>query len=156
MLIGRYCDRGRPWLAAVVEITELKVTAFVDFLVDTGADVSMIGPADCHRLGLEPLVYPGAPQVRQSPEPVTGIGGEVYPYLVRARLFFPACDSKHVAVQTVNAMHVVTREMTRLTAANASALPSILGWDILGRFGTLILARGEDDLRLLAKGEGRS
>ena len=154
MLIGRYCDRGRPWLAAVVEITALKVTAFVDFLVDTGADVSMIGPADCHRLGLEPLLYPGAPHVRQASEPVMGIGGEVYPYLVKARLFFPACDSPRVAVQTVNAMDVMTREMIGPTASSAAAPPSILGWDILGRFGPLIFARDKHDLRLLAKGEG--
>lgn len=149
MLIGRYCDRGRPWLAAVVEITALKVTAFVDFLVDTGADVSMIGPADCHRLGLEPLLYAGAPHVRQASEPVTGIGGEAYPYLVKARLFFPACDSPRVAAQTVSALHVITREMTGLTAS----LPSVLGWDILGRFGALVLARDKDELRLLTKRE---
>lgn len=54
MLIGRFGDTtGRPYLEGRLIIPRLEVTGEISFLVDTGADQSLLSPLDGQRLRLD-------------------------------------------------------------------------------------------------------
>lgn len=47
MIVGRFGDTtGRPYVEAIVSFVRLKIRMNVSFLVDTGADISIINPID--------------------------------------------------------------------------------------------------------------
>ena len=47
MIVGRFGDTtGRPYVEAIVWFVRLKIRMNVSFLVDTGADISIINPID--------------------------------------------------------------------------------------------------------------
>ncbi len=52
MIIGRFDDRGCPYVAARVVIERLGVNARVPFLLDTGADRTSLHPRSARRTGV--------------------------------------------------------------------------------------------------------
>lgn len=150
MLIGRYEEgTGRPYLDAWVDLPDLGQQGWVPFVVDTGADLSMIGPDDCQRLLLPPSLYDGAPHVRKSESPVIGIGGVLYPFLAKARLtVLAASGDAAAAIQDFDELGIVTPEMTQ-----GYEFASVLGWDFFSRLDKLGFFRREQQLFLLTSHE---
>lgn len=113
--------RGRevPVVRARILVPEQEVEGDITFLLDTGADVSLIMPKDAHRLGIS----------HEALEPtgglVRGVGGSSRLYRAEASLMFLDRDNSYV-YQTELAI-VEPSE-------HAEALPSLLGRDILNRW----------------------
>lgn len=82
MLQGRFGDTtGRPYIEGRLILTSRGLTSDVSFLVDTGADSSMLMPVDALRIGVD---YGG---LRRAVESV-GIGGSARTFVEEATLVF--------------------------------------------------------------------
>src|SRR3954452_24025110 len=80
MILGRFGNTsGRPYLAAYIVIPGLNVSGSVSFLVDTGADGTVLMPTDSIRLGVD---------FSRLSNPVTtfGVGGASVDFGTRAVL----------------------------------------------------------------------
>ena len=67
-MTGRY-HKGRPYVVATVVLPRLNLCGNVQFMLDTGADLSLLSPADAMRMGYQ---HDDMPIVRLS-----GWGGKV-------------------------------------------------------------------------------
>ena len=94
------------------------ISSFVSFLVDTGADRSMVGPADAMRMGVP---Y----DLLESSSLITGIGGVKTVYLENAVLGF--AGSAHLY------LYVLPIGLTEHDP-DLEGVPSLLGRDILDRW----------------------
>lgn len=65
---GGQPGRLRPYIIARVTIPALAINGTVHFLVDTGADSTLIAPRDAEELALQTVQLPEGP-------PSTGVGG---------------------------------------------------------------------------------
>ena len=120
MLSGAsFRELGRPYIAARVNIPVVGAWAHVLFLVDTGADKSLLSASDARRIGIDYAAL-GAPSG------IVGVGGSLDAYPVQADIAFADSEAK---------VHIY-----RLTIDVASSdseqyeLPSLLGRDILTRW----------------------
>ena len=108
-----------PSVQARVVIPDFEVEGDVTFLLDTGADVSLIMPKDARRLGI-PF---------ESLEPtgnlVRGVGGASRLYRADASLAFS--DHENAYIYRIDLAITEPSEHTE-------ALPSLLGRDILNRW----------------------
>lgn len=126
MIRGRFVGvsgRLRPFVLAHVSIASQNIAGDVNFLVDTGADSTLLAPVDATRLAINTFrLLPGLAS--------TGVGG---------------------ATQTVQAAAVITlgqhrfpvdlRVLAPQTPAQQRALsriPSLLGRDIIARFALVL------------------
>ena len=133
MLIGGF-NGTRPQLPGLAAFPDLNLVGQVIFLVDTGADVSVIGPGDSAALGLDRAIQLGNPHIALAPTPVVGFGGKLHPYLAKAYIVFPAVDSISGEAEKpycyAGEIDVLTPAM--LTEPDPSCWPSsCLGWDML-------------------------
>lgn len=74
-------DRKWAFLHTLIEIKDLKVGGFVDFLLDTGAGESILSERDARRIG---LVYQNFPKGR----PAMGVGGVATTYKIDKEVTF--------------------------------------------------------------------
>ena len=82
MLRGRFGDTsGRPYIEGRLILTRLGIAGDVSFLVDTGADNSLLMPLDGVRLGIDYSALSGSVQC-------IGIGGLTNHYIEPATLVF--------------------------------------------------------------------
>ena len=122
MINGYFNIDGRPTIRGMVVIPELDVWDGVDFLVDTGADMTCLHWPDVGQLGLD------LQQLRQDPggpTSIRGVGGSQGYHVVRGQVAFldePALDS--LVVFTID-IHVAE------SAQASGPTPSLLGRDIL-------------------------
>ena len=115
-----FVGEGRPYLPATVVLPRLRASASVSFLVDTGADRTLISPADALRLGYD-YACPGPP------ESVVSVAGEIRLFSEEAVVAAP--DS------TGGQVHAVPLTVSVLPPSPWSlSLPSILGRDFLVHF----------------------
>ena len=132
MIVGDLRHNGahvEPRVLASIQLVGISPSwTGVDFLVDTGAGWSCLHPADARRAGVaaSALVSPD-----QWPEMVTvqGVGGIVQYFVAPVRYAFRHHDGTTQYID--DRIHVAPR-----TPLNAG-LPSLLGWDVLSRFGLL-------------------
>lgn len=96
----------------------MRISSFVSFLVDTGADRSMVGPADAMRMGVR---Y----DLLENSSLITGIGGVKTVYLEHAILGFAGSSHLHLYELPVG----LTEHDSDL-----EGVPSLLGRDILDRW----------------------
>jgi Aspartyl protease len=108
MLIGRYgSTSGRPFMDAHITIPSLGVSGPVSFLMDTGADKTVIMPADSKRLGINYR------NLRQASESI-GIGGTSSDFLesgvlaVRDGKFLHAYDIEFIIMRRRKALENVS------------------------------------------------
>ena len=114
MIEGWFDVAGRPYVAAQVYFPRLeRAPRNLEFLVDTGADVTSLHPVDCVGMPYEEL--------RDLSE-TGGVGGVAGYYSEDAFVVFDDGEATHIY-----SMHVDIAVPTR---DNAS-LPSLLGQDIL-------------------------
>ena len=117
-------DRKWAFFRALIEIKDLKIRGFVDFLLDTGAGESILSERDAKRIG---LVYQNFPKGR----PAMGVGGVANTYKI----------DKEVTLNfdTVGGMmrySVVRRSIEVLEEpSKQKQLPSLLGLEFLEQLG---------------------
>ena len=82
MITGRFGDTsGRPFIEGRLILPRLKVEGNVSFLMDTGADGSMLMPGDARKLGVPFDLLEGDHECG-------GIGGTIHSFPERAILVF--------------------------------------------------------------------
>src|SRR5437870_2566243 len=82
MLIGRFgAISGRPYMEGRLYLPRLGIQGSISFLLDTGADYSMLMPADAVRLGVP------FDQLQGDSQPA-GIGGSIHCFVEPAILVF--------------------------------------------------------------------
>ena len=118
---GRYGDTsGRPYLEGRLILPRIGIAGNISFLVDTGADASMIMPLDGKRLGIDYSQLQG--------DAVSfGLGGEIHSFLEDAILVFTEPGS---ALYLYN----IEIDIPPPDPALPDDLPSLLGRDILDRW----------------------
>lgn len=118
MLIGRYID-GRPMIEGFLDIPSLGLRGFILFLIDTGADCTVLMPKDAAQLKID---Y----RTLTKHHAALSAGGPILSHICQAKATFA------VLAQTEYEYDVVLRlpkhEPALMTA------PSILGLDILNRW----------------------
>ena len=123
MLIGRFGNTsGAPYLEARVSFPRFNLRGLVSFLVDTGADGTVLMPADSQKLGIDFRSLRNQTKSR-------GIGGSVIGYGETAVLSFT--DRRHIY------HYLLTVEISAPTTHNLR-YPSLLGRDILKRWRCVV------------------
>lgn len=119
MLRGRFGDTsGRPYLEGRLIIPRLSITGDISFLVDTGADRSVLMPLDTERLGIDIADLDGDLES-------TGIGGVIHNFVEHSVLIFS---------EPRKAIHLYYLELAISPPDPAiQDLPSLLGRDVLDR-----------------------
>ena len=98
---------------------------FVDFQIDTGTDESILHPTDAVQIGLDLSQLLTAQPSWGSSHELIGIGGRMISYRVRAAYLF----QHESRTQRVDGLIHIAR-----WTPESSALPSLLGWDVLRYF----------------------
>lgn len=82
MIVGRFGDTsGRPFVEGRLYLPRLGIQGNISFLLDTGADSSMIMPGDAKKLGINYNDLQGDTEC-------VGVGGPVHYYVERALVAF--------------------------------------------------------------------
>jgi predicted aspartyl protease len=116
MLEGRFGNTsGAPYIEARVSFPRLRLRGLVSFLVDTGADGTVLMPADSNKLGIDHKSL-------RNPTTSEGIGGAAQGFNEEAVLSFS--DRRYVYSYLLNV------EISGPTRYN-HRFPSLLGRDIL-------------------------
>lgn len=116
MLEGRFGNTtGAPYLEAHVTFPRLKLRGLVSFLVDTGADGTVLMPADSKRLGVNFRAL-------RNPTTSDGIGGAAKGFNETAVLSFS--DRRYIY------SYLLMIELSAPTRHN-HRFPSLLGRDVL-------------------------
>jgi predicted aspartyl protease len=111
--------RLRPFITARLSIPSQHIVGEVDFLVDTGADSTLLAPRDALDLGLDLAQLPRGPTS-------TGVGGSSTTVYADATI---TLDTRTFALR----LRILAPRPGRQRAALAR-IPSLLGRDILVRF----------------------
>lgn len=121
MLRGRFGDStGRPYIEGRLLIPRFNIDARVSFLIDTGADSSLIAPADARAMRM-PYGRLGRPLES------LGIGGRALSHSVRASIAF-IDPGKAVHIYHLDALDVAVPD------PEIDEMPSLLGREILDRW----------------------
>lgn len=119
MLRGRFGDStGRPYIEGRLLLPRLGIRSDISFLMDTGADKSLLMPMDAQRMGIDYTQLTGD-------SPTIGIGGISHNYLETAYIVFS--DPRYLY------MCLVELEIASL-APDTEDIPSLLGRDVLNRW----------------------
>ena len=143
MIRGTFVEttgRRRPVINAPIAIPSQNLMTRVTFLVDTGADTTLLSPRDAFRLGLNLALLPFGPSS-------AGVGGVTRTVITGA---------------TITLGPVTYRLSLRVLAPEGreqqqalSRIPSLLGRDLLGHYA-LFLEERTNRLLLLDPGEADS
>lgn len=119
MLSGRFGDTsGRPYIEGRVLIPRLGLWADLSFVVDTGADMTLLMPSDAIALGVDFRSLVGS-------QFIVGIGGTTHSYAERAVLVF--ADRRLLYVYDIS-VHFVA------PSHQLADVPSLVGRDIIDRW----------------------
>ena len=121
MISGFFDSDGRPTMRGMLIIPELEVWDGVDFLVDTGADMTCLHSPDIEQLRIDR----GLLRSTGGPTAIRGVGGGQDYFVTRARVaFLDEPDLDRLAVFTID-LYIADS-----TGAGVHT-PSLLGRDIL-------------------------
>lgn len=132
MLQGRFGDTtGRPYIEGRLLLTKTGTTSDVSFLVDTGADSSLLMPADALRMAVDFGALRGTGDS-------VGIGGAARTFLEEAALVFSE-PGRWLYVYSID---------LRIAAPSPDIMdmPSLLGRDVLDRW-RMTYDPGKDQLK---------
>jgi len=129
---GGYPGRRRLFVIANLTIPALNISGNVHFLVDTGADSTLLAPRDAISLGVD---------VGRLPQdaPTTGIGGRTPTASAEATL---TLDTLTFTIR----LRILAPTARQLQAL--SVIPSLLGRDILSHFALFLEERTNQVLLL--------
>ena len=120
MLQGRFGDTSRrPYMSARVIVPRLNVTGNVSFIFDTGADFTMLMPADAATMSID---Y----NELNDPSSSFGIGGAAEAYVEPANIVFVNRDGDRLFGYNIQ---LYIQDPT----PSAMHIPSLLGRDIIDR-----------------------
>lgn len=120
VLTGRFGDTsGRPYVEGKIGLPDFSITGGISFLVDTGADRTILMPTDWRLLGLDYSALTGTTDIG-------GIGGSVTFLTTKAVIAF-VIPSETVYIYEVEIAFAPDDEDYR-------EVPSILGRDILDQW----------------------
>ena len=120
ILVGAFDEKtGRPFLKATLYLPRLRLQLDIDFLVDTGADITTLSPNDGHEMGLD---YDALTQISV---PSIGVGGISERYVEQAVVMFDDVD-RMVCMYSID-LDILEPQ------PHIERLPSLLGRDILHR-----------------------
>lgn len=120
MLQGRFGDTsGRPYLSGRVIVPRLNVAGNVSFLFDTGADFTLLMPADAAIMNIDFNAL-------QSPSSSFGIGGPAIAYVEPANVVFVSRDGDRLFGYNIQ-LYI------QHPTVSAMRVPSLLGRDIIDR-----------------------
>ena len=131
-ITGRYIQGNppAPFIGARVYLLSQKLAFDLDFLLDTGADATMLSPGDVFKFGVDVGALTGQERF------YTGIGGSMRMVQEDARIIFYDEDAGE--------WHGLFTTLLIATPENAgplTRLPSILGRDILNDYLCTLDAR---------------
>ena len=126
VVTGFFDESGRPAIEVHVTITKLGLGGLVRFIVDTGADQTLIGYEDATDLGVEFEQYDQDSSVES-----IGVGGPLPTYPEEGRLFFRDADDNQ---------HPFSLTLAVAEKNPAGWVPSLLGRDILRWFRVVVSA----------------
>jgi hypothetical protein len=119
MLTGRFGDTsGRPYIEGRLLLPRFNIGIYISFLVDTGADRTVLMPLDGVGTGLD---YSSL----QNPKKCIGFGGSATGFLERGVIAF----SDGIAVFMYDIELLITKPKRGLMRT-----PSVLGRDVLNRW----------------------
>lgn len=122
---GNFDENGRPSFVTGVGI--VGTVAPVEFLVDTGADTSMLGWSDMRNLGIDPHTLPGP--ISQ----MNGVGGSMQVKIVEADIFImDFISGRTKTVQVGLRMPIDPQPVDQ--DGRLVDIPSLLGRDFLRNF----------------------
>ena len=120
MLKGRFGNTsGRPYIEALVILPQLDMKSAVSFLVDTGADRTVLMPGDAKRIGID------CRQLSRAGEMV-GVGGTCRNYFTSAYVLFSE-ESRRLFAYRIDIQ--IAEEKPEIMD-----IPSLLGRDILSQW----------------------
>lgn len=129
LIAGHFGELGRPRVAVRVVFPRLGNDAQVSFIVDTGADASLLSQADAETMGID---YSALEQ----PADIAGVGGFLGVHPEEAILIFDDGSS----TLPIRIQLGIAERGTSI----APQIPSLLGRDILARARMVVdPARGE-------------
>ena len=111
--------RQRPFVAAELTIPGQSVAGTIEFLVDTGADSTVISPSDASRMRLNAAQLPRA-------SASTGIGGSTPMAVTTATI--------KLDTRTFNVPMRILAPTSPAQQQALAAIPSLLGRDLLAHF----------------------
>ena len=114
---GWFDEHGRPRIRALVKLPRLNAYGNIRFVVDTGADVTMISYHDADLLGIKPN------QLRR-PTDTHGIGGSIRCFKERSFLHFEEAAGK---------IHAYRVE-AQIASPDQTPPVSLLGRDVMRRW----------------------
>ena len=119
MLTGRFGESsGRPYIEAKIYLPGLGISGEISFLVDTGADTSLLAPSDSLRLGIDDSLLTGDSEC-------IGVGGIGHNFVEKSVIVF--ADEEFVYV------YEILLDVSQQNAMSED-VPSILGRDILDKW----------------------
>lgn len=113
---------GRPRVRVAVRLPSLGEETIVDFVVDTGADRTMIHGRDRSRFASEPVRTGSGLAARAR---VSGISGTPAPYAVE--------DAEYIFEEDDGALWSLAGDVHVALDVAAPGVPSLLGRDVLDR-----------------------
>lgn len=121
MLRGRFGNTsGRPYIAGRLVIPRLNLRSDISFLVDTGADSTVLLIDDAAKMKIDYT------RLRRGKHDSVGIGGTMRPYVERAIVTFEEAGKRLYAYEIQLAIAPFHQQLRRV--------PSLLGRDILDRW----------------------
>lgn len=121
MLRGRFGDTsGRPYVEGRLLFPRLALAANISFLVDTGADTSLLMPGDGTRMGLDYSLLAGDNEA-------VGVGGLTHNFTENALLAF--LESRRTLY-----VYAIQLDVAPPTPDVPVDIPSLLGRDVLDRW----------------------
>ena len=125
MLIeGHFGELGRPRVAVRVVFPRLGKDAQVSFVVDTGADASLLSEADAEKMKID---YSALEQ----PDDIAGVGGFLGVHHEEAILVFDDGSSSSLPIR-------INLGIAERGSSTALQFPSLLGRDILDKARTVV------------------
>ena len=122
MIVGFYDHDGRPTVKGLVAIEEISIECVVDFLVDTGADVTCLHYPDTAVAGVSHRLL----EEIGDPVEVGGIGGSAEYFVADAIVYF--ADNANYRLLSYDIELYIAA-----TSQEGIEQPSLLGRDILDR-----------------------